>query len=153
MVALSQPWNNSTTEVDDYFDGVLPRGSTKRWNRNPSRDETRGTNVDQIELRTTNQGTANTLSVEVGASSYEALIAAIQKNAISDLEIRRILKGLVIEFPNEGLLELIETMRDMHDFYMQKRNYVPQIVGRFEQKQIVITGTYVRPSFLTPSEE
>lgn len=85
---------------------------------------------------------------------YDDLLRQIREQRIEREEILRQLAQLMLDFPLEGVEELVETVKEIHEFHHENSLYQQQGSNPAVGKTMPISGSYMRPVFtVEPDEE
>ncbi len=140
------PKRNSTTSIgsqENFFTGVLPAGSTTLWFQSPSEEEIETTEVDHgVRLFVEHDG----LQVTHDVSFHLSDRVVITPQIIDTLRLRIGSHLMINLVPNQGLPELLESMKDIIEYHMQLRPSQTLLLAK-ETLKAHVRGEYNRPSF------
>lgn len=145
----------STISVpDDYSVGASQQSYMMQWVPSQFLSGTRGT-INQYSAYWNDViiGVQETTGVTSIFEQYDELLRQIKEHSISREEIVFHLSLLLLDFPIEGLEELIEAIQEIHEFHYENSVYQETRSDPTEGESLPISGSYVRPIFTADPDE
>lgn len=129
-------WINSIDSPDNYSGGPLLKPYTTPWGQNPFDDKTVATYADFIYPSSDISQSQHRLTIAVAGGDDEVVLARYAGCVMIGL------------MPSQGLPEVLESLRDMWEFYNEQTKAQPQHPRLPQRIDATVVGHKKRPDMV-----